>query len=199
MQTFSWRAADVVVEYTEAGDATLKLWPNRADRDSPAPLADALWMRLTACPRTDQGYEAFATEYGLLWGRASERIADWRSFSAHLSHVAEPWGAPWAEGSDDLALRPGAAAALVQAGAHLLELTQQAIDQKDIALAATTEGPDLVAKNLAGFLLLQAAEARRHPPIFRRCAFARCGGWFIRTRLDRHYCSARHRALANKE
>jgi hypothetical protein len=200
MQTsFSWRAADVVVDYTAEGDAFLKLWPNRPDRESPAEQTNALWLRLTACPRTDNAYEDFATSYGLLWGRSRERIADWREFSARLSHVAEPWGAPWASGTDDLEVRPGAAAALVHAGVHLLELTQQAILNKDIAPQATTDGPDFVARNLAGYLILQAAKARKRPPIFRRCSFIRCGGWFALTRSDQRFCSARHRALAHKK
>jgi hypothetical protein len=199
MQIFSWRAAPVVLDYSAAGDAFLKLRPGGVEQESPAPATNALWLRLTACPRTDQGYEAFATIYGLLWGHANERIADWRDFSARLSHIAEPWGAPWAEDAGDLKIRPGAAAALVQAGANLAELTAQGIERRDIVPAATPDGPDFEPRNLAGFMLLQAAAARRRPPIYRRCAFARCKGWFSINRLDQIYCSNRHRALAHKE
>jgi hypothetical protein len=199
VQTFSWRAAPVIVDYTAAGDAFLKLWPNGVERDSPAPATNALWLRLTACARTDSSYEAFATDYGLLWGRPGERIADWRAFSGHLSHIAEPWGAPWAGDPGDLEIRPGAAAALIQAGAHLAELTQQALLQGDITPAATTDGPDFAANNLAGYLVLQATAARKHPPIFRRCGYSVCAGWFALTRRDQRFCSARHRALAHAQ
>jgi hypothetical protein len=199
MQTFFWRAAPVILDYTAEGDAFLKLWPGGVEQDSPAPTTNALWLRLTACKRTDQAYEAFATDYGLLWGRVNERIADWRDFSARLSHIAEPWGAPWTDGAGDLAIRPGAAAALVQGGGHLAKLTEQALKREDILPVATTDGPAFEPQNLAGFLLIQAAEARRRPPVYRRCAFSRCNGWFAIARADQRYCSARHRALAHKE
>jgi hypothetical protein len=153
-------------------------------------------MRLAGLELTADAVAGFAGRYGLLREREPEALADWYEAIEVLARIAAPWGQPRDHECHEMpAPTPAANPALREAHYHARTFGERAFG-RDLHPAIGEAGATFEPRTLLGFLFLDALADKQALPVFRRCAYPACQGWFaVGGRVDQKYCLGKHRSL----